>query len=447
MRYLLLLFVFSSLNLAAQKDYQKLKSKLIGYWEGAFIESNSYQKIDMNIYEKDGKLYSLQVMEEWHPTFGEFEIPLETDSVRTLMTGTGYGRAKLRLDADFLEITGQITDSQPALYLHFKKTAAPPAPDYKLEETTIPSGGTSLYGHLHLPIRSKVKSALVLVGGRGCSADATKYNLYAKILRDYGIAVFAYQKRGNGKSGGDCETASIEDLAQDLSAVKKYLEKHPAGFEKIGALGISAGAWTMTAAEQKGADFDFLISVVGPAMSVAEQQTLSTNDGVKFYGLSATDRRDLLTYLDLMLHAEANTASFEKMSALLKKAEQNDWAKLLENTDIPADAAAIEKLWVRRHAFDPKPVLRAYNKPFLGVYGERDWIVSPEQNIKNLRDCFAGKEDKLRTHIAYNAEHGMETEGKYVTSGFNLSYKHFYRISPDLKIALVDFLREFGLVE
>ena len=430
-----------SLSIFAQKETKEI---LIGYWEGAFIKNNAYQKFEIDVYESNGKLIGLQVMDEWHPSFGEFEVPIQIDSLGAITFGTGYGKAKLDLDKNNLELIGSLESFSPSVYIHLKKAARKPSPNYTIEEVFIKNGEQPLFGHLHKPIINSKNSAIILVGGRGCGADLTYYNLYAKVLRAYGIAVLAYHKRGTGKSKGDCNAATINNLASDVIALKDHL-KSKYQFEKIGVLGISAGGWVMTKAEEK-TDFDFMISVVGPSTSVKEQQLQSASYGADFYKLNPTAKANVLDYTKLMFEAKSQK-DFEKMKSLLKIAKEEDWFKLLEDTDLVKTKEDINKLWVRRHNYDPKEVLKRYTKPFLGIYGERDWIVPAKENIDALKLYFKENSDNLTTVLAHNAEHGMEMEQKEITLKPNVSYWHFYRISPQMRIALIDFLTQHNFIK
>ncbi|MEM8523129.1 MAG: alpha/beta hydrolase [Bacteroidota bacterium] len=443
MKNLMFLFLFISQALFAQNQ-MKTTNELIGSWEGAFIKSNSYQKIEVDFYERDGQLYGLQMMDEWNPTYWGFEVPVKVDSVGKITFGTGYGRTELVLDIENLEMVGQLIGLTPTIYMHLKKVAERPAPNYSIEEVSINSDGSRLYGHLHLPHSNPTNTVIIFVGGRGCGADETEYNLYAKFLRKYGIAVMTYQKRGTGKSTGDCGSATIKDLATDLIAVKKYLDNRDKPFSKVGTLGVSAGGWTMVKAEEN-IDFDFMISIVGPSTSVKDQQLQSAMYGADFYGLSEPIRKELMTYTDLMLNAKPSAETFTKMENLLLLAEKNRWRALLEDTDIPSSASAISDLWVRRHDYDPKDILSNYNKPFLALYGEDDFIVPYKENIETLNTYFEGREDQMTAIMVHNAEHGMEMARKWIILGQDRSYWHFYRISPKVRIAIVDFLNKHGL--
>jgi len=441
----IVIFLWASISVNAQfipaKEFTDIMK---GYWEGAFIRTNSFQKFDMEVSVKSGELVTYQIMEEWFPTYGEFDVNMLVDSTYTMYLNTGYGQAALKLDPYNLEITGYVQDQNPTVYVHLKKAPKPPAEQVEVKPVTINSEGAQLRGHLHRSINSS-KTAIILVNGRGCYESSTEYNLYAKFLRQYGITVLAYQKRGDGTSTGDCDKATIDDLANDVVAAQQYLQK-TGEYEKIGVLGISAGGWTMLKAEEK-TDFDFLISVVGPATSVFEQQMQSMKYGAEIYEIPVEAREDLFEYTKLMFEAKSVAGDFRKFQTLLENGKTDGWDILLEDTDIPNSTISIKDLWVQRHNYDPKTVLQELNKPYLAIYGETDWIVPATENIDALNTYFEDKRELLTTVVAYDSDHGMEMEEGFVELTDGSVYYHFYRVSPQVRIEIVKFLEKNGLIK
>ncbi|WP_431158644.1 alpha/beta hydrolase family protein [Winogradskyella poriferorum] len=443
--FILITFLFV-LNLQAQETNKILFKNLEGYWEGGFIKNNSFQKFEVKFYKDEDGTKSLQIIEEWHPQFGEFVIPVEIDSLHQIKFNTGLGKAILKLDDKSLELNGGIDKSSPTVYVHLKKIPSPPAPNYTVEEITVQNDEISLYGHLHQPMDKSNKTAIIIVGGRSCYAGSTKYDLYAKLLRQYGISVLVFNKRGTGKSTGDCSLATIDDLANDVIACKNYLAQHANNYENIGVIGSSAGGWVITKAEES-TDFDFMISIVGPSTSVYEQQMQSMEYGLDVYKLPETARADLVEYTNMMFKAKANKTSYNRFKELLENAKRDGWNELLDDTDVPPDADGIDNLWVRRHNYDPNASLSSFSKPLLAIYGEIDWIVPYKENVERLRQQFSGERSNLlNITIAHDAEHGTETKGKYVTLNDNHSYWRFFRISPSVQVSIIDFLLKYSFI-
>ena len=427
----------------AQDD---LISGLKGYWEGAFIADNSQQPIQMQFYQEDGDWKCLQIMEEWHPQFGEFVQAVTLQNNGRLEFNTGYGAATLFLDPENLEMIGAIKESDPSINLHLKKVPPPPPADYIVSEVRIPSQGIELYGHLHQPRWRNAKTAIILAGGRGCYAGSTKYDLHGKIFRSYGIAVLAFHKRGNGKSGGNCDEATILDLASDLQACRSFLTNNYPEIEKIGVLGSSAGGWVMLRSHEI-APFDFLIGVVGPSTSVYDQQMQSMQYGFEHFDLAPEASEPLLEYTRMMFKAKPRKRKWQRFQELLEVAEAQDWKKLLESTDIPESQEAIEKLWVRRHSYDPGPMLKTINVPYLAIYGEADWVVPFKENIALLQSAFEGeREELLTTVVAPSAQHGTEVDALKVELAGGSPYWRFFRISPRVTLSMINFLQKHHLI-
>ncbi|WP_411894566.1 alpha/beta hydrolase [Winogradskyella sp. A2] len=443
----ILIILLSTYYLHAQETVNTIFNDIEGHWEGGFIKSNSLQKFELRFYKDEDGIKSLQIIEEWHPQFGEFVIPVEIDSLNHIKFNTGLGKAILKLDEKSLELNGSIINSTPSVYVHLKKIPTPPAPNYTVEEITIQNNDVSLYGHLHQPKDKSNKTAIIIVGGRSCYAGSTKYDLYAKLLRQYSISVLVFNKRGTGKSTGDCSIATIDDLANDVVACRNYLAEHPNNYENIGVIGSSAGGWVIAKAEET-TDFDFMISIVGPSTSVYQQQMQSMEYGFNVYKLPESAKVDLIDYTNMMFKAKATKTNFDRFKALLANAKKDGWNELLDDTDIPPDVAGIDNLWVRRHNYDPNISLSSFDKPFLAIYGEIDWIVPFKENIERLTQQFKGDRLKLlNITIAHDAEHGTETKGKYININEKHSYWRFFRISPSVQVSIIDFLMKYKFID
>lgn len=419
---------------------------LEGHWEGAFIAGNTHQPIDIQFYEENGEWKCLQVMEEWHPQFGEFIQDVKLTDNNALLFNTGYGSASLYLDPENLEMTGSVKDSEPAMSLHLKKVPPPPPSDYEVTEVRIPSQNIELYGHLHQPKWKSAKTAIILAGGRGCYAGNTKYDLYGKLFRSYGIAVLAFHKRGNGNSGGNCDEATIQDLASDLQACRRFLEENHPEIERVGVLGSSAGGWVMLRSHEM-KPFDFLIGVVGPSTSVFDQQIQSMQYGLQHFDLDPEAREPLLEYTRMMFEAKPRKRKWQRFQVLLTIAEAQGWKKLLEDTDIPDSQETIEELWVRRHAYDPGPILNRIDVPYLAIYGESDWVVPYKENVALLKAAFKGERAHLLTTVvAPSAQHGTEVDAMKVRLKDGLTYWRFFRISPQINLSIINFLNANDLI-
>ena len=421
--------------------------ELTGFWNGAIIKANSSQSFKVTFYYKESKLISFQELDEWNPAFGEFEREVSITKEGKLTGIFGLGKGEAVLDPKRLVISGRILEREPSVYFHLKKEPAPPKERFELVPLEINSGGQKLYGHLHKPLSSSLRTAVIYVGGRGCYAGATDRNLHAKLLRRYGIAVAAMQKRGTGKSSGDCKSATIDDLARDVAATAQHLRQSGFGIKNVGALGESAGGWVIARASEL-ARLDFLISIVGPSTSVRAQQMQSMRYGSDLYGLTDKAKKNLKEYTELMFDADPTPENLSRFEVLLDGAKNEKWFELLEDTDIPKTVDSIGNLWVRRHAFDPEAAWKRFQGPALVLLGEKDWIVPKTENIAGYKAAFEGtRADKLTLILATGADHGMTMESKSIQLGSGRSYWQFFRVTPVVRVEMVRFLRKNGFTD
>ena len=123
------------------------------------------------------------------------------------------------------------------------------------------SKNTKITGNLTLPDGVDKPPVCLLIGGsfpqtRDGNLDNSKKdwfpvtlperNLFkdeAKLFKELGYATFRYDKRGCGRSEGDCNTVDLFNLVDDAREAIKWLQQLPeVDNNKIGLLGQSEGA-------------------------------------------------------------------------------------------------------------------------------------------------------------------------------------------------------------
>ena len=153
------------------------------------------------------------------------------------------------------------------------------------------SGGTVLYASLFMP--KHPVAALVLIHGSGQEKRMT--NLALRLCEN-GLAVFTYDKRGVGKSGGkyagpevgtnNIDTANLNLLALDASAAADKLSEHLTGKAiPIGLMGFSQAAWIAPLAASNNKNVKFLTLFSAPVATTLEQLRFQfyTNGNTKFW--------------------------------------------------------------------------------------------------------------------------------------------------------------------
>lgn len=150
-------------------------------------------------------------------------------------------------------------------------------PDFSMENVNFNSAGVTLAGTIYKPRHPQ--AAIVLVHGSG---QETRMVKMASLLAKKGIAVFTYDKRGVGKSGGmyagpevgtnNIDSVNLHLLALDASAASNaLLSKLPANHWPLGLMGFSQAGWIIPMAAKINPNVNFMILFSGPVVTTLEQ--------------------------------------------------------------------------------------------------------------------------------------------------------------------------------
>jgi dienelactone hydrolase len=235
--------------------------------------------------------------------------------------------------------------------------SAPADAPYTAADVTVPTpAGHTLAGTLTVPKNASGRvPAVVLISGSGAQdRDAgipvvPGYRFFRQIadtLGRRGIAVLRLDDRGWGASGGDVETATTEDLADDTRAAVEWLRGRPEiDPARVGLVGHSEGA------------------IIAPMLAAGDPRIHAIT---LLAGPSWTGRRILDYQLREALQGEG-LAGAALDSAFAKGVRERD-------------AAAAGFPWVRWFMeHDPLPVARRVRAPVLVLHGDTDRQVTAEQ--------------------------------------------------------------------
>jgi alpha-beta hydrolase superfamily lysophospholipase len=236
---------------------------------------------------------------------------------------------------------------------------------YREIDLSFENEGVTLAGTLYLP-KSTGQYAAVVIAHGSIKAPRRLYHLWADNLVRRGIAVFSFDKRGTGKSGGvheDDNNASVENLTLLASDVAKAIEAVRQHSEisdwNVGILGLSMGGWLAPIATQMVDSVAFMALVSGPSVSVGEENYFSDLTGE--------------------IHDEGSGLS----------------------------VATIDSLVLARapSGFDPRDLLRQSSVPGLWLFGAADTSV-PTVKSTVVLDRLAREYDRRFEYIVYpDAEH------------------------------------------
>jgi alpha-beta hydrolase superfamily lysophospholipase len=93
----------------------------------------------------------------------------------------------------------------------------------------------------------------------------------AGAMADAGFLAVRYDKRGFGQSGGRAESAGIQDYAEDVRTVVRWLlQRKDIDPKRIAVVGHSEGAWVALLAAAREKRISAVATIAGPATTGAE---------------------------------------------------------------------------------------------------------------------------------------------------------------------------------
>ncbi|WP_316737526.1 alpha/beta hydrolase family protein [Pedobacter aquatilis] len=226
------------------------------------------------------------------------------------------------------------------LLFQLSKSATAQQKSYTIQNIKFENAGITLSGSLFLP--KKPKAALVLIHGSGQEKRMTKF---AIDLANQDIAVFTYDKRGVGESGGkyagpevgtnNIDSANLELLSDDAAtACKTLAQQLPNGKLPLGLMGVSQAGWIIPMAAAKTNLVKFMVIYSGPVVTTLEQLRFQfyTNGDVKFW--ESHNEADALEHI----HNDADRYQFtttDPMKTLAKLNIKGLWIFGAQDIQIP----------------------------------------------------------------------------------------------------------------
>ena len=298
-------------------------------------------------------------------------------------------------------------------------------------DVTIPASGFTIAGTLTLPPapgRLRHPAVVLVVGSGPVDRDASVagipiFSQLAGSLAAQGFIVLRYDKRGVGQSGGRTETATLQDYAEDLIAVVKWMEKRDdVDRRRLAVAGHSEGAAVamLAAAREKKIKSLVLIAAAGStgAELILEQQQRQ---------------------LELMNVPEAERQVKVELQKKIQAAviAGTGWEGIPPELQRQADTPWFRSLLM----FDPAEIMRRIKQPILIVQGDLDSQV-PAHHAERLAALAKARKDSPLVevvlvpgvnHLLVPAKTGEVQEYQQLTG---------QQVSPAVATAIVEWLRE-----
>jgi dipeptidyl aminopeptidase/acylaminoacyl peptidase len=233
---------------------------------------------------------------------------------------------------------------------------------------TFENEGVSLQGELVLPSNSPQYPLAIFIHGSG-RATRNNYQEFVTPLVDAGIAVFRYDKRGVGDSGGHYDDVGpynservFTTLASDAAAAIRHLKNHKMiASDKVIVIGGSQAGWIIP---EINAITDVWLSVClsGPAVSVGEE----------------------IFYSDLAEHGATTQQEADERLAGFKG----------------------------MHGYSPLTRIGTMRSPSLWVFGGRDVSIPVKRSLALLDSIGQAQHIPLEIKLYPDADHGLFNHAK-----------------------------------
>ena len=238
------------------------------------------------------------------------------------------------------------------------------------EEVSFESQGVRLTGVLHVPAGRGRRPAIVLVHGSGRITAAGQLAGFANRLMGAGFAVYAYDKRGVGRSGGEYANVGVSNsermfdlLASDaLAAVGALRSRRDIDPGRIGLMGVSQGGWIAPLAASRSRVVRFVVTISGPAVSVGEEM------------------------------------AYSRLAGADPGSEQG-----LQDAEIDRRMREFRG----PYGYDPEAVLTSLTVPSFWVLGEQDRSIPLERTVAVLTRLKDLEHRPITTHVIPGVDHGL----------------------------------------
>jgi pimeloyl-ACP methyl ester carboxylesterase len=278
----------------------------------------------------------------------------------------------------------------------------------RTEDKLFKNGDTKLAGTLVLPqLSRKVPVVVILHGASSPLRSEALYDHLRRMLPPLGIAVFTYDRRGTGQSGGAPRGNAYELLADDGVAAAQMLAQDPridAG--RIGFWGLSQGGWLSLLAASKYEPTAFAISVSAPMVTPDAQMNFAVANILRIKGYGQAD-------IDLAISARTAVDEFERgrldrttAQARVDKAASQPWFDLIYMDRTFSDPD--ESGWAKEIRHDPLASIGEIRAPTLIIYGSGDPWVPAALSMDRLR-AFTQSHRNFETVVVAGADHAMMT--------------------------------------
>ena len=287
--------------------------------------------------------------------------------------------------------------------------------EFDVTETRFKGAGVTLAGRLTLPPGSGRVPIVVLVHGSEHSSALDDYSLQRQFASE-GIGVFAYDKRGTGKSEGRYSQDYLVLATDVIAAMREAKRLAGPRTGRVGYQGGSQGGWVAPLAARI-EPVDFVIVGFGLAVSPLEEDREAIEFDMQRHGYGAAEMAKAMEVADATAAILLSNfrEGYEQLEAVKKKYSGEPWFKhvhgnitfyLLENPpEVVREQGPLLLAGVPAQ-YDPMPVLRNLDIPQLWILGEQDTDAPSAETMRRLSHLKSNGRP-ITVAVFPDADHGI----------------------------------------
>ena len=325
--------------------------------------------------------------------------------------------------------------------------------DFTVEkDVSFKNGDVRLVGDLTLPKTPGPHPAVILIHGCCGSVPTRDFGYWSSYLAHHGIAVFAYDRRGGGASGGDFNSATYEDVAGDVVAGFDMLT-HRADIDAkhIGVFGMSNGGYVAPlAVALSGGRIAFVVVRSGSARRVGDNIDYEVGNDLRGHGFDPSSVRRGVELrrrvTDFVIDRPVITvAAWDSLRAEVRAVRGEPWFQwsrtiwVLYATPADSGGARFINSLRRSWAYDPIPLWRQVKVPVYIMLGGLDRSVPTEESARAFRNVFRESGNPDATVRVYpRGNHGLLE----AHTGFDDEARHLSYYLPGFQESVVSWIRK-----
>ena len=292
------------------------------------------------------------------------------------------------------------------------------------------SNGTMIRGTLFSPSGQGPFPAVVMIHG-AAPTSRKEYGEYVRelLLRD--IAVFVYDKRGFGHSGGDMWVSGFRDLAYDAIYAAERIGGTPnIDAKRVGLLGFNQGGRVAEYADSLSTIPAFVVSISAPPVSPKEQSEFFVRQLVAEQSGPGEVADRFNRFMAEYLTYVRNRDNFERVKALRdsiveagdmeyldRQFRLSDFEYIVAPDSLPSWRETRLNPSARDYFYNPFPQVQRTETPHLFIFGGSDQINPIMLGAQRLEPLIKDGKVDLKSYL--EADHNMRHEQRFPNGYFD----------------------------